>query len=77
MPSLPEQFSPVLCYTVRDSQPEDIEWLASDLLDENDVVYARVYKDRVVYVGSCDRTLRKRMKEHLLQWPLDQSQWRC
>jgi len=62
---LPEPFRPVYRYTMRDGSPQEEEALGSDLWNEHGVVYARVYQDEPVYIGSTDRRLSRRIQAHL------------
>jgi hypothetical protein len=50
---------------MREGTPQDPEPLDSYLWNEDCVVYARVYADEPVYIGSTDRLLSKRITEHL------------
>lgn len=46
--------------------PENNDVLDCELWNQFGLDYARVYKGRVVYVGSTDRSLRKRIRRHLM-----------
>jgi hypothetical protein len=50
---------------MRDGRPQEEALLGSDLWSERGVVYARVYQDEPVYIGSTDRRLSRRIQAHL------------
>jgi hypothetical protein len=63
-PGLPEHFSPVCRYLVHEGTKQ-VEHFDNDLWEKTHVIYARVFEERPVYIGSTDRSLRKRINEHL------------
>src|SRR5258708_2843992 len=65
MARLPEHFCPVYRYTMRDGRPQEEELISSELWNERGVVYARVFEDEPVYIGSTDRLLPRRIQAHL------------
>jgi len=73
--AFPEQFLPVCRYTVRNGKPEDVEWCEQALLAREGVVYARLCEATVLYIGSTDRILQSRIREHLrlVPKPLNQA----
>lgn len=65
MARLPEHFRPVCRYTMRDGRPQDEEHIDSELWNERGVVYARIFEEEPVYIGSTDRLLSRRIRAHL------------
>src|SRR5437868_9979380 len=60
----PEEFRPAGRYVIRNGKPE-YKPLDSELLNLAGVVYARMCDGKIVYIGSTDRLLSKRIGEHL------------
>jgi hypothetical protein len=66
-----EKFRPVCRYVMRDKKPQNIKTpenndrLDDELWRQSGVVYARVCRGRACYIGSTDRMLCKRIREHL------------
>ena len=60
----PHKFRPVLRYRVRDKKVAR-KVLDQKLWHQSGVVYARVYRNKVVYIGSTDRRLSRRIGAHL------------
>jgi len=65
METLPANFKPVYRYKMENGNPVNCEEIQNALWHEKGVVYARVYQDHVVYVGSTDGTLRARVLRHI------------
>ena len=61
----PQEFRPVCQYVMRDHKPQDIKILDEQLWRQLGVVYARVYHDKVVYIGVTDGRLSRRIGAHL------------
>jgi hypothetical protein len=61
----PRKFRPVCQYVIRDKKPQDIKILDQTLWQKSGVVYARTYRNKVVYIGSTDGRLSRRMGTHL------------
>ena len=62
---LPTCFEPVYRYQMKDGEPIKRKELKSALWREKGVVYARVYRNQVVYVGKTDGTLGGRILRHV------------
>ena len=62
---LPAGFKPVYRYKMKHGEPTDRKEFKSALWRERGVVYARVYRKQVVYVGKTDGTLRGRILRHV------------
>jgi hypothetical protein len=60
----PEEFRPVCRYVVTEGQPL-LEILDDELWRASGVVYARKYGDKILYIGSTDGPLGKRIRSHL------------
>jgi hypothetical protein len=63
--AFPEEFRPVCQYVMRDQRPQDVKILDEDLWQKWGVVYARVYCEKVVYIGVTDGQLSRRIGAHL------------
>lgn len=61
----PDEFRPVCRYVMKDQRPQNIEILDHDLWNRSGVVYARVHKGKVVYIGVTDGQLSVRLNAHL------------
>jgi hypothetical protein len=60
----PRKFRPVCQYVMRDKKLQDFKVLDEKLWQQSGVVYARTYRNKVVYIGSTNRTLSKRIDQH-------------
>ena len=65
-----DKFRAVLSYEVEDGKPINAKVLDERLWGASGVVYARVHRGEIVYVGKADGQLGKRMKDHLRRIPL-------
>jgi len=62
---LPASFKPVYRYKMEDGKPRKRKLLDEALWGQKGVVYARVYRDRIVYIGKADGRLCTRILRHL------------
>jgi hypothetical protein len=66
MPMLfPEEFRPVCRYVMKNGKPSDIQILDQELWQQSGVVYARTCEGKVVYIGTADGRLSRRIGAHL------------
>jgi|SRR5262249_9560982 len=56
----PEEFRPVCRYVMRDHRPQEFKVLDEQLWEHSGAVYARLYGNKVIYIGSTDGRLCKR-----------------
>jgi hypothetical protein len=61
----PQEFGAVCRYVMRDGQAQELTILDPELWRQSGVVYARLYADRIVYIGSTDRSVCQRIREHV------------
>lgn len=63
--TLPAEFRPVCRYVMRAHRPQDFEILDEQLWNQSGVVYARVYQNKVVYIGATDGPASRRLTAHV------------
>jgi hypothetical protein len=61
----PEAFRPVCRYVMKNGKPSDIQISDQELWQQSGVVYARTCEEKVVYIGTADDRLCKRIGAHL------------
>ena len=61
----PQEFRPVYRYVVTDGQAQELTILDPELWRQSGVVYARRYAGKIVHIGSTDRSLCRRISEHV------------
>jgi hypothetical protein len=62
-------FKPAFRYRMRDGVVTSSKELDQTLLGQEGVVYLRVHRQHVLYVGKCDGKLSHRIQEHLRRIP--------
>lgn len=73
----PQEFRPVCRYLMKNGTSCDFEILDPTLWKQSGVVYARLCAGKIVYIGSTDGRLDKRMKAHLRFRPIGTTQQFC
>jgi hypothetical protein len=66
---LPQEFRPVYSYVMRDHRPQENRILDKELWEQSGVVYGCTYRGKVVYIGSTDERLSRRISRHLRRIP--------
>lgn len=61
----PQEFRPVYAYVMKDRVPQHGKILDAELWKSRGVVYARQYRDKIVYIGCTDDLLSTRTSAHL------------
>jgi hypothetical protein len=65
MPKLPKDFRAVYRYRMQHGKPRDMKVLDNELWQQSSVVYVRVTRRYIVYIGSTDGVLRRRIEAHI------------
>jgi hypothetical protein len=65
MTVLPKTFRPVYRYVMKNHRPQEEKLLDEKLWHQSGVVYARIYRGKIVYIGVTDKVLSGRIGAHL------------